>query len=95
MLGHRARGTVLGHHAREFSGSHRAVIGRLVDAGAEGIVLGCTEIEMLIGASDRPVQLFPTTPLHAEAAVAASFESVDLQSGGTTTGSLWAPTLAE
>ena len=39
--------------------SHRAVIGRLVDAGAEGIVLGWTEIEMLIGAYDRPVQLFP------------------------------------
>ena len=68
--------------------SYRAVIGRLVDAGAEGVVLGCTEIEMLIGASDSPVPLFPTTRLHVEAAVAAAFERVDLQSGGTTTGSV-------
>ncbi len=75
--------------------SYRAVIGRLVDAGAAGVVLGCTEIEMLIGASDSPVPLFPTTRLHVEAAVAAALESVDLQSGGTTTGSRGAPTLAE
>ncbi len=38
-------------------------------AGAEGIILGCTEIELLIGADDLPVPVFPTTRLHVEAAV--------------------------
>ncbi|WP_460460340.1 aspartate/glutamate racemase family protein [Angustibacter peucedani] len=47
----------------------RRVIVRLVDAGAEGVVLGCTEIELLVGADDSPVPVFPTTQLHVEAAV--------------------------
>jgi aspartate racemase len=51
---------------------YRDVITRLVRAGAEGIVLGCTEIELLISAEDSPVPVFPTTRIHAEAAVAAS-----------------------
>ncbi|MCX4637845.1 aspartate/glutamate racemase family protein [Streptomyces sp. RPA4-5] len=46
-----------------------AVIRDLVAAGAEGIVLGCTEIELLIGPEHSPVPVFPTTRLHAEAAV--------------------------
>jgi aspartate racemase len=45
------------------------VIGRLVEAGAQGIILGCTEIELLVGAADSPVPVFPTTQLHARAAV--------------------------
>ena len=49
---------------------YRAVIERLVGAGCEGIILGCTEIELLIGQQDSPVPVFPTTRLHAEAAVA-------------------------
>jgi aspartate racemase len=48
------------------------IIGRLADAGAQGVVLGCTEIEMLIGPSDSPVRVFPTTRLHVEAAVDAA-----------------------
>jgi aspartate racemase len=43
-------------------------IERLVDRGAEGIVLGCTEISLLVGASDAPVPVFDTTLLHARAA---------------------------
>jgi aspartate racemase len=57
------------------AGSRRAyqdVIGRLVERGAEGIVLGCTEIELLIGQPDSPVPVFPTTRLHVEAAVDAA-----------------------
>jgi aspartate racemase len=46
-----------------------AVIDRLVAAGAEGVVLGCTEIELLIGPDDVGVPIFPTTRLHVEAAV--------------------------
>ncbi len=46
-----------------------AVIERLVTQGAQGIILGCTEIGMLLGSEDRGVPLFDTTRLHAQAAV--------------------------
>jgi aspartate racemase len=45
------------------------VIGRLVNQGAEGIILGCTEIELLVTASDSPVAVFPTTQIHVDAAL--------------------------
>lgn len=48
---------------------YRDVIHRLVDAGAEGVIYGCTEIELLVGPEDSPVPTFPTTRLHAELAV--------------------------
>lgn len=48
---------------------YRAVIQRLVERGAEAIILGCTEIMLLIGQQDSPVPVFDTTQLHAEAAV--------------------------
>lgn len=48
---------------------YRGVIADLVTAGAEGIILGCTEIELLIGQQDCSVPVFPTTRLHAEAAI--------------------------
>lgn len=51
---------------------YRDVITRLVESGAEGVVLGCTEIELLIETEDSPVLVFPTTRLHVEAAVKAS-----------------------
>ncbi|MFJ3103218.1 aspartate/glutamate racemase family protein [Streptomyces sp. NPDC086835] len=51
---------------------YQKVIGELVDAGVEGVVLGCTEIELLIGPGDSPVPVFPTTRLHALAAVEAA-----------------------
>lgn len=50
--------------------AYRAVIERLVVRGATAIVLGCTEIMLLIGPEDSLVPLFDTTRLHAEAAVA-------------------------
>ncbi len=50
--------------------AYRRVIAGLVAAGAEGIILGCTEIGLLVKDSDSPVPLFDTTRLHAEAAVA-------------------------
>ena len=49
--------------------AYREVIARLVEAGAEGVILGCTEIMLLIGPQDSAVPLFDTTQLHAEAAV--------------------------
>lgn len=47
----------------------RQVIAGLVSAGAEGIILGCTEIALLVDASDAAVPLFDTSRLHAIAAV--------------------------
>jgi aspartate racemase len=49
--------------------AHRAIIDRLVADGAEGVVLGCTELELLVRADDAPVPVFATTRLHAAAAV--------------------------
>jgi len=49
--------------------AYQDVIGRLVDRGAQGIVLGCTEIELLVGRADSPVPVFPTTRIHVDAAV--------------------------
>jgi aspartate racemase len=48
---------------------YRAVIERLVARGAQGVILGCTEIMLLIGQDDSPVPVFDTTTLHALAAV--------------------------
>ncbi len=48
--------------------AYRQVIARLVDSGAEGIILGCTEISLLVKASDSPVPLFDTTAVHARTA---------------------------
>ncbi|MFQ5805375.1 MAG: aspartate/glutamate racemase family protein [Phycisphaerae bacterium] len=48
---------------------YRAIIRRLTDAGAQGIILGCTEIGLLVKPDDSPVPLFDTTPIHAQAAV--------------------------
>ncbi|GAA1940497.1 aspartate/glutamate racemase family protein [Streptomyces durmitorensis] len=58
-------------HARSRVG-YQNVIADLVREGAEGVILGCTEIELLIGQEHSPVPVFPTTRLHAEAAVAAA-----------------------
>jgi aspartate racemase len=48
--------------------AYRAVIGRLVERGAAAIILGCTEIMLLVRAEDSPVPLFDTTRIHVEAA---------------------------
>jgi len=46
-----------------------AIIGRLLDRGAEGVIAGCTEIELLVTAADLNRPYFPTARLHALAAV--------------------------
>ena len=45
------------------------IMGDLVDAGAQGIILGCTEIGLLVSGKDCQVPLFNTTQIHAQAAV--------------------------
>jgi aspartate racemase len=55
---------------------YREVIASLTAAGAQGVILGCTEIELLVTQADSPVPVFPTTRLHAEAAVERSLAPV-------------------
>ncbi len=45
-----------------------AIVDELVAHGAQGVIAGCTEIELLLGPDDISVPLFPTARLHAEAA---------------------------
>ncbi|WP_458097874.1 aspartate/glutamate racemase family protein [Roseomonas sp. WA12] len=49
--------------------AYREVIARLVEGGAEAVILGCTEIMLLVQPEDSCVPLFDTTTIHAEAAV--------------------------
>jgi aspartate racemase len=48
---------------------YQRIIAALADRGAEGILLGCTEIDLLVGPRDSPVPVFDTTRLHADRAV--------------------------
>lgn len=57
---------VINDESRE---AYVTVIEHLHRAGAEGVILGCTEIELLIDATDSPIPVFPTTRIHVQAAV--------------------------
>jgi aspartate racemase len=46
-----------------------AIINELAERGAEGVILGCTEIPLLVGEEDAGMPLFDTTVIHAEAAL--------------------------
>ncbi|WP_300453919.1 aspartate/glutamate racemase family protein [Accumulibacter sp.] len=59
----------LGVVAEDSRRAYRAVIGRLAQRGAQGIILGCTEIALLISPADTPIPLFDTTLIHADSAV--------------------------
>ncbi|MFJ6888282.1 aspartate/glutamate racemase family protein [Streptomyces californicus] len=67
----------LGEVREESRAAYREIIRSLVADGAEGVILGCTEIELLIGAEDSPVPVFPTARLHALAAVDAALRAPD------------------
>ena len=54
--------------------AYPAIIAKMVANGAQGVILGCTEIMLLIGPEDSPVPIFDTTALHAVAAVEAALE---------------------
>jgi aspartate racemase len=62
------RGVVDDESRRSFLAS----IDRLVGRGAQGVIAGCTEIELLVTADDLDVPYFPTAALHAIAAVDAA-----------------------
>ncbi|MBN2550254.1 MAG: aspartate/glutamate racemase family protein [Anaerolineales bacterium] len=50
------------------------IITELVSRGAQGVILGCTEIGLLVRPEDSPVPLFDTTEIHARAAVDLALE---------------------
>jgi amino-acid racemase len=53
----------------ESKAEYTRILRRLADDGAEAVILGCTEIMLLVGEGDSPLPLFDTTTLHAAAAV--------------------------
>lgn len=59
------RGRTVGQSKSEYL----RIIAQLAEQGAEAVILGCTEIGLLVEQSDTPVKLFDTTVLHAEKAV--------------------------
>ena len=52
----------------------KAIIRALASNGAEGVILGCTEIPLLISQQDAEIPLFDTTKIHAQAAVEMALE---------------------
>jgi aspartate racemase len=57
-------------------------IPRMAGAITETVILGCTEITMLVGQEDASVPLFDTTRIHAEKAVEMALDARDLGAGG-------------
>jgi aspartate racemase len=59
-------------HGRVLDSSRRFVVSLvqdLWDAGAQGVILGCTELELLVKQADSEIPVFPCTTLHVEAAL--------------------------
>ena len=59
----------LGKIVDESKAEYLRIIDNLANEGAEAVILGCTEIGMLVNQSDTRVRLFDTTAIHAEKAV--------------------------
>jgi aspartate racemase len=53
----------------ESRASYQRIIQALVDRGAQGVILGCTELELLVKQADSELPVFPCTTLHVEAAL--------------------------
>ncbi|GEB34656.1 MULTISPECIES: aspartate/glutamate racemase family protein [Brevibacillus] len=56
----------------ESKSEYMKIINRLISEGAEGVILGCTEVGLLISANDCEVPVFDTSLIHAQAAVEAA-----------------------
>ncbi len=65
----------LGITSDESRNAYRRIIATLVDRGAAGVLLGCTEIGLLVGPDDSPVPIFDTTRLHARSAVELALQT--------------------
>ncbi len=59
---------VLGRILPESREEYRRIVGSLEARGAQGVILGCTEIGLLLGPGDTDLPLFDTALIHAEAA---------------------------
>lgn len=68
---------ILGKLTKESKNTYLRIIESLRSQGAEGIILGCTEIPLLIHPEDVDLPLFNTTKIHAEKAVYLSLEKED------------------
>ncbi|MGE4272548.1 MAG: aspartate/glutamate racemase family protein [Desulfitobacterium sp.] len=64
----------LGQIVDESRAKYKSIIEDLIEQGAEGIILGCTEIGLLVKSEDSTVPLFDTTLLHALGAVNFALE---------------------
>lgn len=60
---------VQGEIKNESRETYKQIIAKLEKQGAEGVILGCTEIPLLISKSDVNIPIFDTTTIHAEKAV--------------------------
>jgi aspartate racemase len=69
------RELVLGQVKAESRQAYREIIARLIERGAQAIILGCTEIMLLVKDEDSAVPLFDTTTIHALAAVDRALRS--------------------
>ena len=65
---------VIKNESRE---QYKTIINNLAQQGAEGVILGCTEIPLLISQSDVNILVFDTTKIHAEKAVEWAFDSIE------------------
>jgi len=65
---------VAGQIRDESRAGYVAIINKLAQRGAEGIILGCTEIPLLVNEEDTGMPLFDTTVIHAEAALNYALE---------------------
>ena len=63
----------LGDVREESRQAYLTIMGALRDNGCEAIILGCTEICLLVGQNDTDVKLYDTTSIHAQQAVAQAF----------------------
>ena len=70
------RELVVGEIRPESRMAYREVIARLIGRGAQSIILGCTEIMLLVSEEDSAVPLFDTTTIHAIAAVDRALASM-------------------
>jgi aspartate racemase len=64
----------LGKVVEESRNQFQQIIHELNARGVEGVILGCTEISLLINQEDSPLPLFDTTAIHAQAAVSFALE---------------------
>ena len=65
----------LGKVSESSRSAYAQIIGRLADAGAQAVILGCTEITLLVREQDSELPLLDTTRIHVEAAVDRALSS--------------------